>query len=112
MGGLALSIALVAAYFAYSRIQPTLRARNHVELAVEILLTLCSTFAIFITIGIVLSVLFESIRFFQQIPFYDFLFGLKWSPQMAIRADQAGSSGSRITSYNVCYTKLLRWSRA
>ncbi|MDD2463506.1 MAG: phosphate ABC transporter permease subunit PstC [Desulfobulbus sp.] len=94
MAVLALSTALVAAYFAYSRIKPTLRARNQVELAVEILLTLCSTFAIFITIGIVLSVLFESIRFFQQVPFYDFLFGLKWSPQMAIRADQAGSSGS------------------
>ncbi|MGD9946999.1 MAG: phosphate ABC transporter permease subunit PstC [Desulfobulbus sp.] len=94
MAALALSTALVAAYFAYSRIQPTLRARNQVELAIEIVLTLCSTFAIFITIGIVLSVLFESIRFFQQVPFYDFLFGLKWSPQMAIRADQAGSSGS------------------
>lgn len=91
---LALSTALVAAYFAYSRIHPALRARNKVERAVEILLTLCSTFAILITIGIVLSVLFESLRFFQQIPFTDFLFGLKWSPQMAIRADQAGSSGS------------------
>lgn len=91
---LALSTALVAAYFAYSRIKPALRARNQVERAVEILLTLCSTFAILITVGIVLSVLFESLRFFQQIPFTDFLFGLKWSPQMAIRADQAGSSGS------------------
>jgi len=91
---LALSTALVAAYFAYSRIQPALRARNQVERAVEILLSLCSIFAILITIGIVLSVLFESLRFFQQIPFTDFLFGLKWSPQMAIRADQSGSSGS------------------
>jgi phosphate transport system permease protein len=91
---LALSTALVAAYFAYARIHPALRARNMVERAVEILLTLCSTFAILITIGIVLSVLFESLRFFQQIPFTDFLFGLKWSPQMAMRADQAGSSGS------------------
>jgi phosphate transport system permease protein len=91
---LALSTGLVAAYLAYSRIRPTLRARNHVELAIEVALTLCSTFAIFITVGIVLSVLFESIRFFQQVPFFDFLFGLKWSPQMAIRADQTGSSGS------------------
>lgn len=91
---LALSTALVAAYFAYSRIHPALRARNKVERAVEILLFLSSTFAILITIGIVFSVLFESLRFFQQIPFTDFLFGLKWSPQMAMRADQAGSSGS------------------
>jgi len=59
-----------------------------------VFLTLCSTFAVFITIGIVLSVLFESIRFFQQVPFFDFLFGLNWSPQTAMRADQTGSSGS------------------
>jgi phosphate transport system permease protein len=32
--------------------------------------------------------------FFQQVPFFDFLFGLNWSPQMAMRADQVGSSGS------------------
>ena len=90
----ALATALVAAYLVLARIRPALRARNQVELAIEIILTLCSTFAVFITIGIVLSVLFESIRFFQQVPFFDFLFGLKWSPQMALRADQAGSSGS------------------
>lgn len=94
MAVVVLTSGLVGAYLVYARIRPTLRARNQVELAVEIILTLCSTFAVFITIGIVLSVLFESIRFFQQIPFFDFLFGLKWSPQMAIRADQAGSSGS------------------
>jgi phosphate transport system permease protein len=90
----ALATALVAAYLVLAKIRPTLRARNQVELAIEIILTLCSTFAVFVTIGIVLSVLFESIRFFQQVPFFDFLFGLKWSPQMAMRADQVGSSGS------------------
>ncbi len=90
----ALTTALIAAHLVQARIRPTLRARNQVEWAIEVFLTLCSTLAVFITIGIVLSVLFESIRFFQQIPFFDFLFGLKWSPQMAMRADQVGSSGS------------------
>jgi phosphate transport system permease protein len=42
----------------------------------------------------VLSVLYEAIRFFKVIPITEFLFGLKWSPQMAIRADQVGSSGA------------------
>ena len=41
-----------------------------------------------------LSVLFEAIRFFQKVPLLDFLFGLTWSPQTAIREDQVGSSGS------------------
>jgi len=89
-----LSTALVAAYLVLARIRPALRARNQVEKVIEVFLTLCSTFAVFVTIGIVLSVLFESIRFFQKVPFFDFLFGLNWSPQMAMRADQVGSSGS------------------
>ncbi len=33
-------------------------------------------------------------RFFKIVPLSDFLFGLQWSPQMALRADQAGSSGA------------------
>ena len=90
----ALSTAVIAAYLVQARINPELRARNQVERVIEILLSLCSTLAVFITIGIVLSVLFESLRFFQKIPFFDFLFGLQWSPQMAMRTDQAGSSGS------------------
>ncbi|HID70253.1 MAG TPA: phosphate ABC transporter permease subunit PstC [Desulfobacterales bacterium] len=87
-------VALLSASIVYSRIRPEMRARNHVERIVRLALVLCSTIAILTTIGIVLSVLFESIRFFQQVPITDFLFGMKWSPQMAMRADQAGSSGS------------------
>ena len=84
-GGLALGWRLVA---------PRLRARNHVEQVVRLVLIACSTFAVFTTVGIVLSVLFESIRFFQAVPPLEFLFGLEWSPQMAIRADQVGGSGA------------------
>ena len=75
-------------------ISPGLRARNHVERVVKVFLIACSTLAIFTTIGIVLSVLFEALRFFQAVPVTDFLFGLNWSPQTAIRADQVGSSGA------------------
>jgi phosphate transport system permease protein len=61
---------------------------------VRALLIACSLIAIFTTVGIVLSVLYESIRFFHMVPISEFLFGLEWSPQMAIRADQVGSSGA------------------
>jgi phosphate transport system permease protein len=91
-------VALVAATLGmglvWRRISPGLRARNHVENLIKILMIACSTLAIFTTIGIVLSVLFEAIRFFNVIPITEFLFGLEWSPQMAIRADQVGSSGA------------------
>jgi phosphate transport system permease protein len=94
LGVVMFATALLFSTQVYRRIAPGMRARNHVEHIVKIGLVLCSTIAILTTIGIVVSVLFESIRFFQQVPITDFLFGLKWSPQMAMRADQAGSSGS------------------
>ncbi|WYD82300.1 MAG: phosphate ABC transporter permease subunit PstC [Candidatus Electrothrix gigas] len=99
LSSVALALVILAGSIAafalvYRRIQPALRARNHVERLVYYMFISCSTLAIFCTVGIVLSVLFESIRFFQHVSVPDFLFGLKWSPQMALRADQAGSSGS------------------
>jgi phosphate transport system permease protein len=94
MTGVVVALGLAATAIAGRRIRPELRARNQVEKAFTILLGLSSSVAILTTVGIVLSVLFEAIRFFQIVPFFDFLFGLEWSPQMAIRSDQVGASGS------------------
>jgi phosphate transport system permease protein len=99
IGDLALSVVCLALAIggiglACRWIAPQLRARNNVELALNVALIACSTLAILTTVGIVLSVLFEAIRFFETIPLTDFLFGLEWSPQMAIRKDQVGSSGA------------------
>ena len=90
----ALATAMLGGVFVWRRIAPQLRARNSVEKIFEWLLLGCSTIAIFTTIGILLSVLFESILFFGHVPVWDFIFGLEWSPQTAIRADQVGSSGA------------------
>jgi phosphate transport system permease protein len=89
-----LLIAVAGALLAKRRIAPEFRARNRVETVFNLILVVASTVAVFTTIGIVLSLLFEALRFFARYPVFDFLFGLTWSPQMAIRADQVGSSGS------------------
>ncbi len=86
-----MAIATACVYF---WIKAELRARNMVESVTMVFLLGCSAIAILTTIGIILSVLFEAIRFFKAVPITDFLFGLDWSPQMAIRADQTGSSGA------------------
>ncbi|MGH8552246.1 MAG: phosphate ABC transporter permease family protein, partial [Methylococcales bacterium] len=91
---LVLSIAIGGAGLAHSRITLSYRARNQVEKTVLVFLISCSSIAIFTTLGIVSSVLFEAVRFFEAYPLLDFLFGLEWSPQTAMRADQVGSSGS------------------
>ena len=89
-----LAIAVAGLGLAWRRISPVLRARNQVEQIVRLVLIASSTVAIFTTVGIVLSVLFEAILFFGHVGITDFLFGLDWSPQMAIREDQVGSSGA------------------
>ncbi|UCG73272.1 MAG: phosphate ABC transporter permease subunit PstC [Chromatiales bacterium] len=94
LSGLIVALGLAGSGLAWTRLRPELRARNRVEGIVKLGLILASTVAILTTIGILLSVLFEAIRFFQKIPMTDFLFGLTWSPQTALRADQVGSSGS------------------
>jgi phosphate transport system permease protein len=87
-------VGIVGILVVRARISPELRARNKVEWWLEGLLFACSTIAVLTTIGIVLSVVFESIRFFSIVPWHSFLFGLEWSPQMAIRSDQVGASGA------------------
>ena len=93
---LAAGLALAGLGFAWgsSHLRPDFRARNSVEKIVNAALIACSAVAILTTVGIVFSVLFESLRFFGKYPWNDFLFGLQWSPQTAIRADQIGQSGT------------------
>ncbi|NJL07524.1 MAG: phosphate ABC transporter permease subunit PstC [Methylacidiphilales bacterium] len=87
-------LGLLGITVALQKISASFRARNLVERFVQIILLLCAAIAILTTIGIVFSVLFETFRFFQRVPVLDFLFGLQWSPQTAIRTDQVGSSGA------------------
>jgi phosphate transport system permease protein len=90
----ALLTAIAGLILARRVIAPQFRARNNVERIIQIILVVCSTISILTTIGIVLSLLFESLRFFAKVPLHEFLFGLQWSPQTAIREDQVGSSGA------------------
>ncbi|MFO1155109.1 MAG: phosphate ABC transporter permease subunit PstC [Rhodospirillales bacterium] len=94
LGVAVLAAAIAGLAFARQRIVPRLRARNQVESAVQGLLLICSVIAILTTIGIILSLIVESSRFFMRVPVTEFLFGTHWSPQMALRADQVGASGA------------------
>ncbi len=89
-----LSVSILCMALAWVKVSPKLKARQMVEKIFKRTLLAAACLAIFATLGIVLSVLFEAIRFFQLVPATDFLLGTEWSPQMAIRIDQVGSSGS------------------
>ena len=86
--------ALLGALFVFRQIRPGMRARNRVEGRIVGLLFACSAVAVLTTVGIIASLVYDSLRFFSAIPVADFLFGTQWSPQTAIRADQVGSTGA------------------
>lgn len=91
---LVVSLSLIGASIAYRQVKVGLPAMNRVEKVVGWLLVASSIIAVLTTAGIVLSLMFETSRFFAKVPVFEFLFGLNWSPQTALRADQAGSSGA------------------
>jgi phosphate transport system permease protein len=93
-GAVALLLAFAGGAFAFTRVAPEFRARTRVERIVMAVLLIASLIAILTTLGIVLSLVFESLRFFGMVSPIEFLFSTSWSPQTAIRADQAGSSGA------------------
>jgi len=90
----AVLLAFAGGAFAFTRVSPQFRARTRVERVVMAVLLIASLIAILTTIGIIASLLFESLRFFARVSPIEFLFGTVWSPQTAIRADQVGSSGA------------------
>ncbi|MFV1851463.1 MAG: phosphate ABC transporter permease subunit PstC [Thalassospira sp.] len=89
-----LSVAMVGTTLSFRKIDPELRARNNVERIARAMMIACSAIAILSTVGIVFSLLFEALHFFSKINPFEFLFGLEWSPQTAIRADQVASEGA------------------
>lgn len=90
----ALALMLLAMFVAHGRLAPRFRARHGVEQFLTVVMILCSVAAVLVTIGIIASLLFESIEFFRLVPIQEFLFGLRWEPQMAIREDQVAGNGA------------------
>ncbi|MGI9307306.1 MAG: phosphate ABC transporter permease subunit PstC [Gammaproteobacteria bacterium] len=70
------------------------RARAGFEHLALWMLAAAALVATLTTAGIVFAVAAEAVRFFQLVPVSEFLFGAEWSPQIAIREDQAGASGA------------------
>ncbi len=87
-------LALIGLALGLRQLAPRFTARHAVEHVSQYVMLVASAIAILTTIGIVLSLIFETLRFFDSVPVHEFLFGLQWSPQIAIREDQAGGSGS------------------
>ena len=94
MFAVAAAFALATLTVARRRFAPAFRARQGVEHVLSGIMIICSLIAILTTIGIVLSLVFEALRFFARVPWYEFFFGLNWEPQIPLRADQVAGHGA------------------
>jgi len=93
-----LALSLIGGMLAYRMVNPDFRSRNAVERIVMTILAASSAIAILTTIGIVFSVIFESMRFFALVPVSEFLFGTTWNPQFE-GAERAGSGQMGLATY-------------
>ncbi len=92
--GIAILLAFACGLFAWTRVRAQLKARSQVERIVMVLLLVASLIAILTTLGIFLSLLWESLRFFERVPITDFLFGTHWSPQVIDPVEPGKSLGA------------------
>ncbi|WP_436642381.1 phosphate ABC transporter permease subunit PstC [Microbaculum sp. FT89] len=90
----ALAAMIAAMTIARAKLAPRFRARNNFEFVVSALMIFCSLVAIATTVGIIASLVFEAWAFFKHVPVNEFLFGLRWEPQIALRADQVAGKGA------------------
>ncbi|QSE44741.1 phosphate ABC transporter permease subunit PstC [Acinetobacter johnsonii] len=86
-------VALAGLVAAKKRIATQFRARNQVEKTINVALALCSGVAILTTIGIVMSMFSEAMRFFQFVSPLDFFFGTVWDPGFSTSGNAEGSYG-------------------
>jgi phosphate transport system permease protein len=85
-------IAIAGGALAFLRLAPQFGARTRVERTVLMILLLASLVAILTTLGIFVSLVFETVRFFSFVSPIDFLFGLKWGPETLGSPDAVDTS--------------------
>jgi phosphate transport system permease protein len=90
-GVLTLILAFAGGAYAFTRVRSAFPARKQTERVVMFVLLLASLVAILTTIGIVVSLLYETGLFFSQISPIDFLTGLHWAPKDAAVGEDFGA---------------------
>jgi phosphate transport system permease protein len=104
-----LALAAVGFFYAWRKQAPAFRARNKVEELFRYVLMGASTIAVLTTIGIVASVLTESIQFFKSVPIFGFLFGTVWDPRFSSAGggDAAGQFGLLPLLWGTIYITIV-----
>ena len=78
----------------YKLLNKGFNAQKHLEQIGKFVLIIATITSVLITALIVVSIVFEAIKFFKLVSISEFLFGLKWNPQSAIRTGQSVAESS------------------
>ncbi len=89
-----IALGILGAYLGLRAVSGRFRARHSVERSITWFMLAASTVAVLTTVGIVASLVYEAAAFFAIVPITEFLFGLRWEPQIALRADQVAGQGA------------------
>ncbi|MCH2164692.1 MAG: phosphate ABC transporter permease subunit PstC [Marinovum sp.] len=101
-----LAVGLLAMAWAVRESTPVFRARNVVEQGIKALLIAAASIAILTTIGIILSLVFNTIEFFRLYPAGDFFFLLEWAPSFSGRGG-ASSLGVLPLLWGTVYISIV-----
>ncbi|MBV7379450.1 phosphate ABC transporter permease subunit PstC [Maritimibacter dapengensis] len=85
MSGAVIALSILGALWGIRETKAEFRARNTVETSIRMLLIAAASIAILTTVGIVLSLVFNTVEFFRLYPASDFFFGTTWSPSFSGR---------------------------
>ena len=85
MSGAVILIALLGFFWSLRETDKDFRARNVVERGILAILIAAASIAILTTIGIVLSLVFNTVEFFRLYPAVDFFTLLEWAPSFSGR---------------------------
>ncbi|WP_027192878.1 phosphate ABC transporter permease subunit PstC [Megalodesulfovibrio gigas] len=91
-----LLVAGLGLVYGISRITPELRAIHAVEKTIMRVLLVCSCISVLTTVGIVLSIVFETLQFFKFVSVWEFLTGTTWDPDTAF-LQGAGRDGGAVS---------------
>ncbi len=83
-----ISIFTVLLVYIFAALKGRFRAQSYFELTLKWLLNLAALASILLTIAILFTIIFESIKFFNLVPIEQFILGAKWSPQSADLTDE------------------------
>ncbi|ABE58830.1 MULTISPECIES: phosphate ABC transporter permease subunit PstC [Chromohalobacter] len=92
-----LIIATIGLVMGLSQVRPDFHARRAIEGVIRKLLAAAAMISILTTLGILLSIITEALRFFQMHSFWDFVTGTTWNPgasflSAAGRGEEGGSA--------------------